>query len=641
MLTGLKHFPSLRLLLTLTVIGLLMVAHAPAADTLQTPEALEVIPSPPGVVRPAEQLYPAWWGKPPRIPELVPCRDAGHCAACHDANASMDASHAVACITCHGGDSSTGDKERVHVGLIPDPGALAVAERTCGRCHPEEVRRVRRSAMALAPRMINHTRFAFGAQESPAARHATVDQEALKQLPEFSRSGNLGDDLLRRSCLRCHLHAKGSQRWGEHRGLGCSACHAAYPNSADGRPRTHAVIRNVGTTACLKCHNANHVGADFVGLFEKDYQRGFRSPFVRGRQAPRIYGSEQHRLSSDLHFRAGMTCADCHTLDEIHGTNEIPSSPFNHVKISCEGCHVKGDHPAILTAADGQMTLLRGEGRPVPRWNPELIPHRVERHAAKVKCAACHAMWSFQDYGFHLMLEERADYWKWAPLAAQNDPQIQELLARNVGTEAELIPPTGRGLPAKPESAWELPVSRDWLTDEDRPGAWFRGYTERRWSNPPLGLDHRGRVSVMRPMFQYVVSHVDEEGNLLLDRVIPTTGGGFPALIFNPYQPHATALKGRPCHGCHGNPKAAGLGEALPGLARPGFRPLWLPEARIPGRSFRWDALVDEQGTALQRSTHPDAGPLDRSTLERLLNPSARHRALWRRYLTGQGQERP
>ena len=85
--------------------------------------------------------------------------------------------------------------------------------------------------MALAPRMINHTRFAFGGQKSPDPTHATMDVDGLKQVPHPADSANLGDDLLRRSCLRCHLHTKGSERWGEHRGLGCSACHVAYPNT--------------------------------------------------------------------------------------------------------------------------------------------------------------------------------------------------------------------------------------------------------------------------------------------------------------------------------------------------------------------------------------------------------------------------
>jgi len=328
-----------------------------------------------------------------------------------------------------------------------------------------------------------------------------------------------------------------------------------------------------------------------------------------------------------------MKCTDCHSLDEIHGTGELPTSPVTGVKVTCQSCHVNGDHPAVLKQPDGTMTLLRGAGRTIPAWDGSRIPHRVDAHRDKLRCSACHAAWSFQDYGLHLMLEERADYWKWAPTAAQNDPQVQDLLMRNIGTFAEVVPPADGQVPARQEEQWELPSMKDWLTGETRRGAWFRGYTVRRWSQPPLGRDHKGRVSIMRPMYQYVVSHVDSDANLLLDRLIPTTGGGFPALIFNPYEPHTTTKKGRTCHQCHGNPKAVGLGEGMRGIEKPGFYPIWRPEEGIPGHSFRWDALCDDKGTPLQRSSHPNAGPLDPDTVQRLLNPSDAHRGLWRRYL--------
>ena len=581
----------------------------------------------------SETLYPTWWGDPPQVSETTPCKDAGNCVKCHESTARMDPKHAVACIQCHGGNAETEDKNAAHIGLIKDPGDLKTVNKTCGACHPEEARRVKHSDMALAPRMINQTRFAFGGQKSPDPISATVDVDGLKQVPHPAESANLADDLLRRSCLRCHLYTRGSERWGEHRGVGCSACHTAYPNSKDGRPRSHSLVRDAGITACLKCHNSNHVGADYVGLFEKDFDRGFRSPVMHGHQPPRIYGSEQHRLVSDVHFRAGMKCMDCHTLDEVHGTGEVSSSPYNGVKVSCEGCHVRGDHPAIHRKDNGEMILLRGKGRRVPPWNAESIPHRVSVHREKLRCSACHAAWSFQDYGFHLMLEERADYWKWASTAAQNDPQIQALLRREVGTYAELIPPADGQIPPTPQDQWDLPVTRDWLTGEDRPGAWFRGYTERQWSRPPLGLDHRGKVSIMRPMYQYVISHIDADNNLLLDRHVPIAGSGRPALIVNPYSPHTIAAKGRTCHECHGNPKAAGLGEGLMGIEKPGFRSVWRPESQIPGHSFLWDALVDQNGKALQWSTHPSAGPLDGPTVMRLLNPSTRHRVEWHRYL--------
>jgi hypothetical protein len=394
-------------------------------------------------------------------------------------------------------------------------------------------------------------------------------------------------------------------------------------------------------TACLKCHNANHVGADYVGLFEKDSERGFRSPFVLGRQAQRIYGSEQHRLVADVHFKAGMSCMDCHTLDEVHGTGDPPKSAENGVTISCEACHVRGDHPAVLKNPDGKLILLRGKGRTIPQHNSDSIPHKVEAHRAKLRCSACHAAWSFQDYGLHLMLEERADYWKWANNAGQNDPQIQDLLLRNIGTYAELVQPSDGWTPDKPEGKWESPTTMDWLTGESRPGAWFRGYTERTWSRPPLGLDGRGKISIMRPMSQFVVSHVDADANVLVDRHIPVTGGGFPALLFNPYSPHTIGAKGRACQECHGAPKAAGLGEGMQGLEKPGFKPLWAPETRIPGYSFVWHALVDDKGNPLQYSSHPSAGPLNKETVLRLLRPSDRHRAMWSKYLSGQGGKGP
>jgi len=154
-------------------------------------------------------------------------------------------------------------------------------------------------------------------------------------------------------------------------------------------------------------------------------------------------------------------------------------------------------------------------------------------------------------------------------------------------------------------------------------------------------LDSRGKVSVMRPMHQYVISRVDADENLLLDRVIPETGGSFPGLIFNPYAPHTISKTGRACHECHGDPKAAGLGEALPGIEKPGLYPIWPAEDQIPGHSFRWDALVDANGNALQYSTYPGAGPLDAGTVKSLLKPSDRHRALWYEYLKGNQAHQP
>ena len=116
---------------------------------------------------------------------------------------------------------------------------------------------------------------------------------------------------------------------------------------------------------------------------------------------------------------------------------------------------------------------------------------------------------------------------------------------------------------------------------------------------------------------------------------------GTPRVDCQSVSPHTTTSKGRLCHECHGNPKAAGLGEGLMGIEKPGFSSVWRPESQVPGRSFLWDALVDQKGNALQWSSHPSAGPLDAPSVMRLLNPSGRHRAEWHRYLSGEGRSGP
>ncbi len=146
----------------------------------------------------------------------------------------------------------------------------------------------------------------------------------------------------------------------------------------------------------------------------------------------------------------------------------------------------------------------------------------------------------------------------------------------------------------------------------------------------------------MRPIHQYVISHVAADSHLLVDRHVPQTAAGFPALIMNPYAPHTIGARGRACQECHGNTKAAGLGDGIRSIEKKGeFTPLWQAETKIPGLTFRWNALVDEKGNPLQHSSHPSAGPLDAATVSRLLNPSDRHRALWYRYLSGDNESKP
>ena len=114
---------------------------------------------------PKQDMFPRWWGARPAIETTVPCKDPGACIKCHETK-KMDPSHAFACVKCHRGDPNSTEEDQAHKGLVKDPGDLGGVSGTCGSCHPDEVRRVERSPMALATRMIAHTRFAFAAAKS-------------------------------------------------------------------------------------------------------------------------------------------------------------------------------------------------------------------------------------------------------------------------------------------------------------------------------------------------------------------------------------------------------------------------------------------------------------------------------------------
>jgi hypothetical protein len=95
----------------------------------------------------------------------------------------MDQLHALPCSTCHKGNAQVADKDLAHEGLIPDPGDLDHVDQTCGKCHPEHAHNVKISRMALVPKLINHTRYAFGAQDTAEPVFGVRGLSGLKEIP--------------------------------------------------------------------------------------------------------------------------------------------------------------------------------------------------------------------------------------------------------------------------------------------------------------------------------------------------------------------------------------------------------------------------------------------------------------------------
>jgi hypothetical protein len=301
-------------------------------------------------------------------------------------------------------------------------------------------------------------------------------------------------------------------------------------------------------------------------------------------------------------------------LKEKEG-REITQKPSLRVILDSAG------NPLLHTRkeAGGFFLYSKLDGRKhcIPQLTGSSIPvsHRIPEHILKMECHSCHALWSYQDFGFHLMREDRADYEKWGPLWIQNDPQVQSLLQRN--------------LPLKREQ-WTAPSARDYLSGAVRPGIWYGGYSYRRFESPIFGINERGKTSAFRPLHQFVVSHLDERGKVLMDSAIPRTGEGRAGLGFNPYAPHTIRKETLRCEGCHENPRALGLGNRLfTGVDKKQIClsvPLTQPRKDGLSFDFEWEAIVTLDGRPLQTQTRPGARPYNSRELDLLLIKSKNYK---------------
>ena len=506
----------------------------------------------------------AWEENPPE-------GDFSECMACHKGIEAISANHPFACVTCHLHPKDRHTKPLTsHQAILRNPSDPTTVRQFCLPCHQREVETLEHSLHWSLAGVINQTRFLWGAQETAAPAVYGI-KGPLKPLPDpdFSKNPkkpeNLVDDFLRRRCLRCHIHTRGPGGTGFYRATGCAACHMHYSNdgryrgedraiskSKAGYPLKHTWTRQIPNEQCLHCHHQNHVGADYEGLFEHDYSDDFRSPLVQGKLKPRTHGLDYHHLSKDVHSERGLWCIDCHTKKDVMGNGHSYSYEMEVPKRSCRDCHGGfGEHlpdlsiSAIGKAADGFSFISRNSGQkhPLPLFSPSSAAHRIDAHR-KVRCSACHAQWSYQDYGLSVMREEIIQDYKWINRTVQGDPAMEKEL--KLHTEKDVV---------------GYPVSTDLLSGEKRPGIWSMGWRFRRWEPMPLGVDQTGRFAILRPRYQYLISAVNEMGQVSLDSIAPQRGdGNGRGWAFMPYVPHTVAPFGRGCFSCHRNRVAAGLG---------------------------------------------------------------------------------
>ena len=184
------------------------------------------------------------------------------------------------CVICHGGTPDATTAEAAHQGapqelmeadgpqmFYPDPGAVWIADNTCGQCHAGYAERLTKSLMNTEAGKLQGNLWSWGVQEDhkviwgnyslvgeggpePAvgsdayieymtafvAAHPDQIPSEMKQVPEvdvdaISEHPNMaGITYSRQQCQRCHVGVTGREKRGDYRGSGCSSCHVPYSN---------------------------------------------------------------------------------------------------------------------------------------------------------------------------------------------------------------------------------------------------------------------------------------------------------------------------------------------------------------------------------------------------------------------------
>lgn len=433
------------------------------------------------------------------------------CKSCHDVQ--LDIAHDLDCTTCHHGDNTAATAEAAHQGLIELPAHPYNMNDGCGRCHPDQTQKAAQSIHFTLSRLVNSVRKAFGATDT---LHSLTDIP-VNEPPTTATA--LADDLLRRRCLRCHLYYQGDPYPETEHGIGCAACHLAFKDNA---MQSHRFVRYPGDEQCLHCHNGNRVGSDYYGRFERDFSREFRTPYRTDDTFPRPYGVEYHQLLPDIHQLAGIACIDCHPGAQLMNTAHQKTQKT----LTCQDCHnwqpgrpapsnnmiVKGNQLVLVTKIDKKQVPVVLIKNPIHR-----------KYKDKATCVACHAQWSYNDQGTHLMRQDIDDYYPWAFLTVQGSMEVEAQVENNLYADVD-----------------SEPMMIDKLTGAVRPGLWYKGFEQRRWEPMLYCNDKDGRITVCRPSMDLHLSYINDDEEVIFDSVAVTPS----TKKITPYTPHTIGKAG-------------------------------------------------------------------------------------------------
>jgi len=375
-----------------------------------------------------------------------------------------------------------------------NPGDIRIAMKTCGQCHPTQAASMPYSVMSTNAGHYFPSLFLAGIQDDrlahvgsygasnpdcdPSVPGVVCDMDTIvppseEETAEVLQSGDHDalEELaykhyLAKNCNTCHQAGyPRNDSPGLYRSSGCTACHMVYdkdgiykgddptlPLGSPTHPAKHVLTTAIPVEQCATCHyQGGRIGLIYRGIREGGFSTRPENAEVinetlNGR-APGFYITDEDTTNDydetppDVHYQAGLVCADCHVDGDVHGTGQILSSSKHQVGVRCEDCHgtvrepalpdERGDFwtykgrrlPQLELASNGDVTMvgkLDGLTHVVPQvaelltagTNQEMVHAMAPdgndwSHTDSLTCDTCHTSYQETCIGCHVSVDFR------------------------------------------------------------------------------------------------------------------------------------------------------------------------------------------------------------------------------------------
>ncbi len=558
-----------------------------------------------------------------------------------------------------------------------NPGDIRALPQTCGvtDCHPDKARSLLSSVMTTNAGHYFPSLYLADLQEERIAEFGSFsveDPDCDPQIPgtvcemttlvppeaDEIRTTIQSQDpkalellatkhYLAKNCNTCHQAGyPRNNSPGLYRSSGCTACHMVYsdegvyeggdPSIPKGSPvhaKKHEITTAIPTEQCGHCHfQGGRIGLLYRGIREGGFKEAPPNAEPINQtlygHAPGYYFTDEDTTNAvdetppDVHFSAGMHCADCHVGSDVHGDGRLYSSSKLQLDLRCEDCHgtireeiradaqgryltQKGRHLPQLSEGEGGTVVLTGVMDGKKHVVPQVAKHlqgtpsmRFVRamgedengwsHTDSLTCDTCHTSYNQFCVGCHVSLDLRLN-------------QV------------------------------------DYQTGRSTPGLTRGGRTTYTLNQILLGTAPDGRVQSVHPSQQLQLNIVGameygtEDGALLKGGQVPDGNGGMKTLGdfrsrdfstanngFVPFFQHTTSTVPRTCADCHRIDDSPEEMARIRGVYGFGSGEFMLPSP--DGRLVDGLQFLDEMGQPTTTWVHPGTGPVVQEKLQKALD---------------------